>query len=1035
MESNHYKLIGQTLGKIAETENVTHTVKTTATEMQKLVPKDTLMVTEEGEAKESKSVESVKKVTQGHAGAKLTAQLIAGGTPIGESIEEASEAEFYAWFNGKRISVKAKDAYEAKQKAIKELRVPKSKVGLLALMSKDAYEKEDFRHESLEEAAPLDSEFVTEINKLRLSNKQKWYLWGGVVDGKKVEIKAFGANIQIFRIDGVNHGGSMDASVKKFKEALAQPFTIGRIEKRTNMRFKESIEKEDFRHESLDEVAAGFKKYQHMKNKGKPAYKGLPAKWLGYFNDIDDFMFDSQMNNKNSLMAAPQHIRSLNSELSRSESFQVAAAYEKIVFPTNESLDEAADKELAIRVMQFLAVMIWGSKPTPIRVIAGEVKASEEDVITVLDALQKQKVVQHDGKKAQITKKGSKMMHVQTVHIGDSEATSIQNRLAEAAGLDEGSYWGHNGKHQQYVKALEALVPRSGTALKAGKHIELFRLASNVIYDLGNNGGGNLYDSGRKTDMEELIDLGNMELRGNKHLRQVTEIATDIWDHLDSWQPYYDDEDDEDSNYNDEPMDDFSGPTFDYDGPFMKHMEGLMDAIVLHAAEAEGLKESIEEALNPIQERLAVVLAEKSAEQEAFAKQFQTTKGKRKLANMSDAEKKALFKKVGKDWKNNPDNEPEESLDEAGKYDTKSSEIPQGWHKWWFFLDKAHEESLMGTADIDMIDYLSGELSGELNLPSKKAREVAYLWTKKYAARNRQPFEESMDERSGNFAITKLPPIFKKHLGLAIESAKVKKQVIAFLDSIGIKAETEGQRGLIISDVPSRKQQALYKQILKGVPDLKHKILAVASIPRMELDGSLWESMDEQAHPQGKDKDASYVEITDGNTTVSFEKIDDGGVKWHQGRVIKGDKPEGKRRWGTQRFMSYLTPNDLLQAMRKDYDGTWRISSVDESLETEYLDIETVNVNHSINEGFDDMTGLYYIDTVPFTVETIKAVISFMDTDVKRKDRQFTFTPQLIVRDKSSNGGEVLIDDANLTLLQQALKKYNKNLASDKDFA
>jgi hypothetical protein len=71
-----------------------------------------------------------------------------------ESIEEAREAEFYAWFNNKRITVKASDASEAKQKAIKELRVPKSKVGLLAVMSKAAYEKEEFRYESIEEGAP-----------------------------------------------------------------------------------------------------------------------------------------------------------------------------------------------------------------------------------------------------------------------------------------------------------------------------------------------------------------------------------------------------------------------------------------------------------------------------------------------------------------------------------------------------------------------------------------------------------------------------------------------------------------------------------------------------------------------------------------------------------------------------------------------------------------------------------------------------------------------------------------------------------------
>jgi len=52
---------------------------------------------------------------------------------------------YIAKYQGKSLDVQAKSLYEAKQKAIKELKVPKSKQGILAIMSKDAYDNEEFR--------------------------------------------------------------------------------------------------------------------------------------------------------------------------------------------------------------------------------------------------------------------------------------------------------------------------------------------------------------------------------------------------------------------------------------------------------------------------------------------------------------------------------------------------------------------------------------------------------------------------------------------------------------------------------------------------------------------------------------------------------------------------------------------------------------------------------------------------------------------------------------------------------------------------
>ena len=65
------------------------------------------------------------------------------------------------------------------------------------------------------------SEFVNELNKARLANKQKWIVYTGTVSNKNVEIKTFDTGyLQILRVDGINHGGAMDINVGKWKQAI-----------------------------------------------------------------------------------------------------------------------------------------------------------------------------------------------------------------------------------------------------------------------------------------------------------------------------------------------------------------------------------------------------------------------------------------------------------------------------------------------------------------------------------------------------------------------------------------------------------------------------------------------------------------------------------------------------------------------------------------------------------------------------------------------------------------------------------------------
>ena len=72
-------------------------------------------------------------------------------------------------------------------------------------------------------------EFIKSMNTLRLANKNKWYTFTGVISGRNITIKGFGTWLQVYRIDGINHAGLMGISVKEFKQALADGYTLGDI--------------------------------------------------------------------------------------------------------------------------------------------------------------------------------------------------------------------------------------------------------------------------------------------------------------------------------------------------------------------------------------------------------------------------------------------------------------------------------------------------------------------------------------------------------------------------------------------------------------------------------------------------------------------------------------------------------------------------------------------------------------------------------------------------------------------------------------
>lgn len=85
--------------------------------------------------------------------------LKALGGPIGSRTaqvqeQQLEETKFIAFFMGKKIDIDGKDLYDAKQKAITQLKVPKSKVGLLAVVSAESQRNQDFKFENVNEENP-----------------------------------------------------------------------------------------------------------------------------------------------------------------------------------------------------------------------------------------------------------------------------------------------------------------------------------------------------------------------------------------------------------------------------------------------------------------------------------------------------------------------------------------------------------------------------------------------------------------------------------------------------------------------------------------------------------------------------------------------------------------------------------------------------------------------------------------------------------------------------------------------------------------
>lgn len=69
-----------------------------------------------------------------------------------------------------------------------------------------------------------EQEFIKKINRLRLDNKDNWYYFRDIVNGKDIQIKGYNNWMQILKVNGISFPTCMGGSVKSFKEDLSKAY-------------------------------------------------------------------------------------------------------------------------------------------------------------------------------------------------------------------------------------------------------------------------------------------------------------------------------------------------------------------------------------------------------------------------------------------------------------------------------------------------------------------------------------------------------------------------------------------------------------------------------------------------------------------------------------------------------------------------------------------------------------------------------------------------------------------------------------------
>jgi len=83
--------------------------------------------------------------------------------------ESINETKFIAFYNNKQHEIEGKDLWDAKKKAIAQLKIPKSKQGLLSIKSSDSMKNQDFRYENILDE--IIDEVLAESREIKVGTK------------------------------------------------------------------------------------------------------------------------------------------------------------------------------------------------------------------------------------------------------------------------------------------------------------------------------------------------------------------------------------------------------------------------------------------------------------------------------------------------------------------------------------------------------------------------------------------------------------------------------------------------------------------------------------------------------------------------------------------------------------------------------------------------------------------------------------------------------------------------------------------------
>lgn len=189
--------------------------------------------------------------------------------------QSVNETKFYAFWGNKKHEIEGKDLWDAKQKAIAMLKVPKSKVGYLAVVNAKEHDGGSFMYEKISEdlsaelpkatiPAAIEQRLALAIQKIesgKLNFNQKIHLLAKVVDALNVDKTQLGtltskikSKMESYHTpeEEVSEGNEFGAERAKAIAAGKDSFTVdGKTYKVTDVDPADKKNAEEFANESM----------------------------------------------------------------------------------------------------------------------------------------------------------------------------------------------------------------------------------------------------------------------------------------------------------------------------------------------------------------------------------------------------------------------------------------------------------------------------------------------------------------------------------------------------------------------------------------------------------------------------------------------------------------------------------------------------------------------------------------------------------------------------------------------------------------